>query len=129
MNKKVLSSLLHYWWVNHFSDSYKITACSVNTSTVAGCFASFDNSENAVKNQTEHKGRPQGVVVDRSVLDGVERNPPRKRKKTNSFLSSYICTTFSPFTYNNDSEDRFWKALFSIRTPNYLRSKGNTSFP
>ena len=41
MNKKVLSSLLHYWWVNHFSDSYKITACSVNTTIVAGCFASL----------------------------------------------------------------------------------------
>ena len=79
-------SLLHYWWVNHFSNSYKITACSVNTSTVAGCFASFNKSENEIKIRREHKERPQGVVADRSVLDGVERNPPRQRKKTNSFF-------------------------------------------
>ena len=78
-------SLLHYWWVNHFSNSYKITACSVNTSTVAGCFASFNKSENEIKIRREHKERPQGVVADRSVLDGVERNPPRQRKNSQFF--------------------------------------------
>lgn len=57
----------------------------MNTSTVEGCFASFDKSENAVKNRREHKERPQGVVADRSVLDGVERNPPRQRKNSQFF--------------------------------------------
>ena len=83
--KKEIQSLLYYWWVNHFSDSYKITACSVNTSTVAGCFASFNKSENEIKIRREHKERPQGVVADRSVLDGVERNPPRQRKNSQFF--------------------------------------------
>ena len=48
-------------------------------------FCIFDKSENEIKIRREHKERPQGVVADRSVLDGVERNPPRKRKNSQFF--------------------------------------------